>query len=191
MAEIVGILLAAGDSSRFGSDKLLHPVSGAPIGVAAARNLVRAVPRTLAVVRPGRERLKRLLAEAGCMVIENDDAEAGMGASVAAGVHAARDAGGWLIALADMPWIRPATIAAVCGALQSGASIAAPRYQGARGHPVGFSAAWGDALARLQGRFGARELIAAAGAGVEYIDSRDAGVIRDIDYPGDISADWG
>ena len=47
---------------------------------------------------------------------------------------------GWVVALADMPWIRTETIAAVADALARGAMIAAPDYAGVRGHPVGFAA---------------------------------------------------
>ena len=58
---VVGILLAAGRGSRFGGDKLIAPLrtaalgvpAGTPLGVAAARNLVVALPDSVAVVRPG------------------------------------------------------------------------------------------------------------------------------------------
>jgi molybdenum cofactor cytidylyltransferase len=50
---ITGILLAAGNASRFGSNKLLHLLpDGTPIAMAAARNLKAAIPSSLAIVRP-------------------------------------------------------------------------------------------------------------------------------------------
>jgi len=55
---IVGILLAAGYSTRFGTNKLLAPLpaggpeTGAPVAVAAARHLAEALPEPVAVVRP-------------------------------------------------------------------------------------------------------------------------------------------
>ncbi|MGH8772938.1 MAG: NTP transferase domain-containing protein, partial [Burkholderiales bacterium] len=55
---IAGVLLAAGASSRFGSNKLLHPLpDGTPIAVAAGRNLKRAVEDAFAVVRSHDEAL--------------------------------------------------------------------------------------------------------------------------------------
>lgn len=187
MGEIVGILLAAGGSERFGGDKLLHPLAdGVPVAVAAARHLVQAVPNTIAVVRPGSDRLSTLLSDAGCKLVVNDRFESGMGSSVAAGICAARDAKGWLIALADMPWIDPATITALRKSLQSGASIVAPVFEGKRGNPVGFSAVWGTRLSQLQGPTGARDLIAAASNEVQPIHCQDAGVVRDIDRPADL-----
>ena len=52
---IAGVLLAAGEASRFGGAKLGHPLpDGTPIGVASARNLAGAgLDRCLAVVAPG------------------------------------------------------------------------------------------------------------------------------------------
>ena len=189
MGEIVGILLAAGGSTRFGGDKLVSPLpNGISIAVAAARNLGSALTRTIVVVRPGHDRLEALLTGAGCELVVNDRPESGMGSSLAAGVRASRNAGGWLIALADMPWVSTQTIRQLKFRLEIGASIVAPVYGGKRGHPVGFSAEWGDRLGGLNGRFGARSLIDAAGDALELLETGDAGVVRDVDYPSDVTA---
>ena len=47
-----------------------------------------------------------------------------MGLSLACGVRASADAPGWVIALADMPYILPATIAALVRCLRRGAALA-------------------------------------------------------------------
>ncbi len=50
---ISGILLAAGVSQRYGSDKLIVPMkNSAPMAILAARNLLSAVDRVMVVVRP-------------------------------------------------------------------------------------------------------------------------------------------
>jgi molybdenum cofactor cytidylyltransferase len=54
-----------------------------------------------------------------------DDA-AGNAADIAADIAANPAAGGWLVALADMPFIAPASYAAVLAALADGARIARP-----------------------------------------------------------------
>ena len=60
-----------------------------------------------------------------------------MGCSLACAVRATPDAAGWLVALADMPYIATRSHQQVAAALRSGASIAATEFQGRRGHPVG------------------------------------------------------
>src|SRR3990167_7895534 len=127
---IVGILLAAGTGSRFGGEKLLHPMpDGVAIAAHAARNLRAAGLEVTAVVRPGDFPLADMLEQEGCIVTVCQEAARGMGTSLAHAVAHDRSAGGWVIALADMPNILPATIKSVVAALGEGALIAAPQYQ--------------------------------------------------------------
>jgi molybdenum cofactor cytidylyltransferase len=184
-----GLLLAAGRGTRFDplgqQNKLLAPLAdGTPVARAAAHTMLTVLPRVVAVVRPGAEALAHLLNEAGCEVVFAIDAERGMGASLAAGVHASADADGWVVALADMPWILPATVEAVARKLGAGAPIVAPVYEGRRGHPVGFGAVHGEALAALDGDTGARALLASPGLTTIAVD--DPGVLADIDTPEDL-----
>lgn len=99
---------------------------------------------------------------------------------------ATANADGWVVALADMPWVRPATIDAVAAALAAGADIVAPRYAGQRGHPVGFSRRHGIALAALRGDEGARAVVARHAATVQSIAIDDPGVLRDVDRAADL-----
>lgn len=188
MPGAVGILLAAGRGERFGGAKLLAalPGAGVPVGVAALRNLRAALADIIAVVRPGDEPLAALFVAEGARVIRAARAAEGMGASLAAGVVAAGGAPGYVVALADMPWIAPDSVARVAAALAGGAQIVAPYYKSARGHPVGFGAALRDELAALAGDEGARHVLAAHGDAVERIDVDDPGVLRDVDRPGDL-----
>ncbi|PKO88118.1 MAG: nucleotidyltransferase family protein [Betaproteobacteria bacterium HGW-Betaproteobacteria-12] len=187
--EIVAILLAAGAGSRFGSDKLLHRLpDGRPLAVAAAQSLRAACPRVVAVVRPEREALARELAAAGCELVFCPQAELGMGHSLAAGVQATADAAGWLVALADMPFIAAASHRAVASCLQAGARLAATSYAGRRGHPVGFAAEWFADLAALSGDQGAKTILESHRRLVVLCPVNDPGVLRDIDRPADLDA---
>ena len=188
MTTVVGILLAAGSASRFGAPKLSYPLhDGVPIAVAAAGVLKQVLPNTVAVVRAGDQPLIDLFTELGVQVVENPLADEGMGTSLAAGVNAAAQADGWLIALADMPWLQPATIVALVDRLKNGASIVAPVYAGRRGHPVGFSSRWLQPLQSLSGDKGARDLIADNSGDLELIATDDAGILQDIDFPRDVN----
>ncbi|MGH8502355.1 MAG: nucleotidyltransferase family protein [Gammaproteobacteria bacterium] len=187
-----GILLAAGSARRFGSHKLLHPLpDGTLIGVAAARNLLAGCGHALAVVRPGDRDFAALLRTEGLEIVVARRARLGMGASLAAGVAAAPDANGWLIALADMPWIAPRTIRAVVSMLENGAALAAPSHNGRRGHPVGFARAFKDELVNLTGDTGARELVRRYAERLQLFPCGDAGVLKDIDTPADLLASQG
>lgn len=185
---IVGILLAAGTASRFGGDKLLQPLpDGTPIGVAAARSLLRGVDRGVAVVRAEDEELARLLSAEGMRVEACQNAAQGMGASLAYGVSTMRDAKGWLIALADMPFIQAETTRGVAHLIEKGAPIAAPFHRGKRGHPVGFSRDFYAALSGLQGDCGARDLLAAHAARIRPLHCDDPGILTDVDTPLDLA----
>lgn len=187
-APLVGVLLAGGSATRFGSDKLLHPLAdGTPIAVAALRNLIAAIPRVLAVVRPGAPDLERALRAAGAEVTVCEHAAEGMGVTLAHAVRASGDAGGWVVALADMPFIRPETIRRVVDAVAGGAAIAAPEFRGERGHPVGFARAYRGALEQLAGDAGAREIVKAHPAALARVAVDDPGVVRDIDTPADLA----
>ncbi|CAB3674897.1 nucleotidyltransferase family protein [Trinickia soli] len=183
------LLLAAGRGTRFDpaglQNKLLAPLAdGTPVACAAAHALLATIAHVTAVVRPGAEALAHALNEAGCDVVFSTDAERGMGASLAAGVRATADAEGWIIALADMPWVDPSTIEALARRVDAGASIVAPIYRGRRGHPVGFGAMHRDALASLDGDIGARRLLEANE--VETIEVEDAGILADVDTYADL-----
>jgi molybdenum cofactor cytidylyltransferase len=156
MTDITGILLAAGSSRRFGADKLTQVLpNGEWVAVRACQNLMAGVDKVMAVVRPGNSDLVAALQAVGAEVVICPHAEQGMGVSLAFGVRAAQDADAWLVALADMPWLLPATIVKLSDSLRSGASLVAPQWQRRRGHPVGFAKTWVAELMDLSGDMGA------------------------------------
>jgi molybdenum cofactor cytidylyltransferase len=188
----VGILLAAGSGTRFGADKLLHPLpDGTPIAVASARTLKAALGRVLAVVRPGVPALERALRDEGLEVTVCERAAEGMGTTLAHAVRAAGDADGWVVALADMPFLRPDTVRRVVAAVAGGARLVAPAHRGRRGHPVGFGAPLRSELEAVRGDAGARAVVAAHQASLELIPVDDPGVLRDIDVPADLAGSGG
>ena len=192
---IAGVLLAAGIGRRYDPSgarlKLLEAApsglhAGTPIAAAALRNLRAAIADVLVVVRPAdcaaQRELRQLLAAEDAQLVNCPEADAGLGHSLACGVRARRDAAGWVIALADMPAVSPATIVAVRDAIASGHAAAAPTHRGQRGHPVGFSRACLDALLSLSGDAGARSVLAAHEPLLIEVD--DPGCLLDIDTPG-------
>jgi molybdenum cofactor cytidylyltransferase len=191
---IVGLLLAAGRGARFGGAKLLSPLpasshgvtAGTVIGAAAALHMMSALNDVVAVIRPGDTMLRHALEPTGARIVECERADDGMGTSLAYAVSQAIDADGWIVALADMPWIAPSSISLVADALRDGAEIAATAYRGERGHPVGFAQSYGRLLAALTGDEGARSIVAARQWALRLVDVDDPGVLRDVDRPEDI-----
>ena len=110
---IVGILLAAGQSKRFGGQKLLQslPNTQVPMAVQSARHLIEVLPNSIAVIRTQDQELKSLLLATGIRVVENPNAELGMSTSIRCAIENQiahlPDTQGWIIALADMPYISP------------------------------------------------------------------------------------
>ncbi len=147
--------------------------------------MLAALPRVIAVVPRDDGGVAEALRSAGCEVVVCMDASLGMAASLVQGVrHSLPGADAWIIALADMPHVAPATIAAVRDALAAGAGIAAPLHQGRRGNPVGFGAAYLQALLALQGDQGARAIVGASVVTELQVD--DPGIFHDIDTPSDL-----
>ena len=184
----VALLLAAGAGSRFGGDKLLHPLEdGVAMAAHAARTMREAGLDVMAVVRPGDYPLREVLEIEGCTVRVCADAAQGMGASLAHGISETRDAAGWIVALADMPRIRTETIARVVHMLVQGQPLVAPAYKAERGHPVGFGRRFLNELLALGGDTGARAVVQRNQALLQMFESDDPGVLRDIDRRSDIA----
>ncbi len=190
---IVGLLLAAGRSTRFGGNKLLHaPPGELPLALQAARCL-EALEHSLAVIPQDDATLRALFQDVGLAVTEVPAAgpaqactPPGLSDSLRAGLQATPDATAWIIALADMPQVQVSTVAAMREALSQGALIVACRYRGQRGNPVGFSSRFRNELMALQGDQGARGLLERHAAEVRWLEGDDPGILRDIDVP----ADW-
>ena len=188
---LVGILLAAGRGRRFdpsgAHNKLLQALAGGDaVAVASARHLLAAVGRVVAVVRGGDEAVAAALRGAGCEVTFCTHADEGMATSLAHALRHAREASGWLLALADMPQVRPDTMRLLAEAIADGAGIAAPLHQGRRGNPVAFGRLYLPQLLALQGDQGARGLLTRYPVTEVAVD--DPGILQDIDTRADLKS---
>ena len=191
----LGILLAAGKSARFGSNKLLHPViDNTPMILMSAKKLVSVLPDSIVVINRSLSTLKTQLEQTGLRVVINEQAEQGMGSSIACGVRASESVSestsestsGWLIMLADMPYIKPETIKLLVDKLKDGGSIVAPTLGQQRGHPVGFSSCFKDELLALNKDIGARQILKNHQSELELVSVNDEGIIIDIDRVSDV-----
>ncbi|MGD8783245.1 MAG: nucleotidyltransferase family protein [Thioalkalispiraceae bacterium] len=183
----VGILLAAGQSARFGSNKLLHPINNdTPMLLVTAEKLASVLPDSIAVIHHDLLPHTRSLVQLGLKVVVNEQAQQGMGSSIACGVRTTQDATGWLITLADMPYIKIETIKKIANRLKDGADLVAPFFEQQRGHPVGFSQRYKTELLALNDDVGARNILEKHRHQLELIQTHDTGIVKDIDYTRDI-----
>ncbi len=185
---VSAILLAAGRSTRMGTDKLSLCYRGQPILHRSLEPLIASplVSEVIVVVNPG---FSLPIDREGCTVVVNHEADSGMASSLRAGITAASAAAdAYLVCLADMPAITEALIATLVEAYRrSDKKILVPVYQGRNGHPVIFSSKCKDMLLRLEGDVGARETIRENPEVVDYVSVDDPAVVFDVDTPGDLT----
>lgn len=191
MRTVCGILLAAGQGARYrrlcpGQDKLLARCEGRTgtrtVVEHSLLNLRASVDSVLVVTRPDNRGVIEIAEAHGCplLTLESD----GMGTSIARAVASAADNAGWMIALADMPFISPATVRKIAGRLTPTA-IVVPTLAGRYGHPVAFGQAYFSALSRLEGDQGGKRLFKEGQVLEVAVD--DLGILQDIDQPQDLA----
>ena len=128
----------------------------------------------------------RQLLDAGFQVETCDQADRGMGFTLATAVAASGKKDDLLVVLADMPFVTIDTLGKLILALQAGAPLVQPIYGQTPGNPVGISYRFRSQLLKPSGDFGARELLKRYAEKISYVAVDDPGVIQDIDRPGDL-----
>ena len=185
MIKVVGILLAAGKSSRFGSNKCLAQLpNGTAMGVESARNLSQAVDDMICVIPPDNPALEALFSDAGFTTSVCLSAAQVMSESLKAGVNYFQDdteIAGFVIGLADMPLISLTTYQSIVNELKNHGEIVLPTHQGRRGHPVGFNTKFRDELLGLEGDQGAKVLFQKYPKAITLLSVDDPGIHQDFD----------
>jgi len=193
VSEVVGIVLAAGQSTRMGQPKALLPCP--PAGRTFVTQIIHVLREggidTIAVIgRVNDPDLRREVASAGLPVcyVENPSPELGQLSSILVGVAfaEARQSAGILVLPVDMPLIRPETVRTALGAFAAGDEpVLRATYQGRHGHPVIFGAAVFPALRNADPKVGARAVLHQDPSRVRNLEVDDPGVLRDFDWPTD------
>jgi molybdenum cofactor cytidylyltransferase len=191
VSEVVGIVLAAGQSTRMGQPKALLPCppAGRPFVTQIIHVLREAGLGTIAVVgRVNDHDLRREVGAAAPTVsyVENASPELGQLSSVLAGIAfaEARGAAAVLVLPVDMPLIRPETVRTALhtfGATDE--PVLRATYQGRHGHPVIFRADVFPALRSADLAVGARAVLHQDPSRVRNLEVDDPGVLRDFDWP--------
>jgi molybdenum cofactor cytidylyltransferase len=188
-----GIVLAAGESTRFGKSKQLLTLGGRfllewALGAALGSSLDHIV----LVLGYEHERILRSLGSATahpkCEILVNPDYRNGQSTSLTAGLLRVRHGfPSVMFLLGDQPLVDAALIDLLLGRyLESEKTICTPAYRGKRGTPALFARAFYPELLRLSGDKGARDLIAAHPHDVLTVEIAEPAVFHDIDRPEDV-----
>ncbi len=179
---IGALVLAAGASRRFGSDKRGYLLDGRPM-LARTLEAVQAADLACRVcLGPEDGYIPLMLGLPGLEFIECPNAASGMGATLADGVRACTDWDALLVVLGDMPWVTPDTYRNLAAALERDA-IVQPEFEGRPGQPVGFGADFFPELMALEGDIGGRDLLRRHPQALRRLPVGDSGIHRDLDEP--------
>lgn len=187
---IVGLVLAGGAGRRVGGPKALLRLGPLSFAAHAAALLERpGVERVVLVLghEAARVELEAGLAERFGRVV-NPDPGQGMLSSLLCGLDAAErlGAGAVLVHPVDHPLVAPQTVDRVVAALQAGARVAVPSWDGRRGHPAGFARSAWEALRAAPPEQGARAVLREHPGWVEHV-AGDPGCLTGIDTPADLA----
>lgn len=168
---VVAVVPASGKSSRFGSDKRQAMIAGVPM-----------LQRVVSV-------LNHAGASRVIVVDNNPDPDRGMFSSIQMGLAEAVTTGAAVVLVqpADMPFVRAATVRAVIDECTRTGRAVCPRHHGKRGHPLAVPLDLARQLLDVNPSTPLNEAFAAIGLVRHELDVEDAGVLRDVDVPADLT----
>ncbi len=188
------VVPAAGRSRRMGRPKLLLPFRDSTvIGSLVAALQEGGVGEVVVVAASYAGRIARWARREGLAVAVNPDPAQGMLSSVRAGIAAlggtpalAARGGPLVVAPADLPALRPDTVADLLARFAAaGAPLAVPVHGGRRGHPLLVAPGLVAEIDLLDPAVGLRQLLARRPGEVLEVATDDPGVLRDVDTPED------
>jgi molybdenum cofactor cytidylyltransferase len=159
--KIACVVMASGNSKRFGQDKLMYPLDGIPI----CGRLLGALPKkafTKVIVVAKDKRVKDLAADMGCAPVHNNDTEDDAAVTIRYGIGALPpETDGCLFCVADQPWLSGKSALRIIERFESDPSrIYALSWKGEAGNPVLFPRCLFVSLSTLEKGTSGRAVIA-------------------------------
>ncbi len=187
LPKVGAIVLAAGLSSRMGSNKLLETVRGKPLVRHAAEAALASAAASVVVVT-GRDSaaIRAALSPLAVEYVDNPDYSKGLSTSLKRGLNSlADDCDGALVLLGDMPDVTAGLLDTLIAAFDPGEdrAICIATRHGKRGNPVLWARRFFPEMLAIEGDVGARHLIGQYGDLVCEVEAADDGPLTDIDTP--------
>jgi molybdenum cofactor cytidylyltransferase len=182
------LILAAGESKRMGTQKLLLPLRGKPIlqhVVDLALSL--GAKETVAVIGSNAEDIRSKIDFGPVKVAVNPNYKLGLSTSLRVGIESFEsEVDAYLVMLGDQPLVRRNTILTLLGQhWKHGPLMTIPLYGGIRGNPVVLSSQLVPEIEYLEGDSGAKQLTQKHSGKVMWVEVDDPGVLVDVDTPHD------
>jgi len=184
MDEIWAIILAAGESKRMGSPKMLLPFAGITIIEKVVENVLSSnVDKTLLVLGSDAAEIRRIINSYPVMHCYNEDYKNGMLSSVKCGIsNLPQGFRAAMIMLGDQPMIGSYVIDAIIKAYnQSGKGLVVPVCGNKRGHPLLTGNKYRKEIVDLDGPEGLKELLKRHPDDLFETEINDPSILRDID----------
>lgn len=187
--KIEAILLAAGESTRMGQNKLLMPIEGTPLVRRSLENLLAAgFAKVVVVLGFEAERVRAALEGLDVQFVVNDRFHDGQPTSVRAGLTAiSAEAEGVMICLADQPDLTADDLLEIRGAFVSrpSGSVLVPMFKGQRGNPIVLDRHGLETILARGGNFACRQFTTHHADLVVLHEMKSDHVVRDLDLPED------
>jgi molybdenum cofactor cytidylyltransferase len=190
MGEIWAIILAAGESKRMGSPKMLLPFNGRPMIENVISNVSKSKTGKIIVVLGAYfDELKLHMKRLNVSYCYNDNYMKGMLSSVQCGFkNLPPDYKAVLVFQGDQPLIPPAVVDSVIDEyLRSGKGIIVPVFNSRRGHPLLVDKKFSHEIEKLLPDEGLHSLLDKFADDLLEIETGEPGIFRDFDTYDDYS----
>lgn len=182
--DIVGVVLAAGLSSRMGKLKQLLPIAGKPVVCKVAETMRSRFRRVVVVLGHRAEEVATVLRDSKVECVVNTGYRDGMLSSVQCALHHMGPEVDFAISLGDQPSLRPETIDAVLDAWeQTDKRIVLPTYGGKRGHPVVLERYYTPEILALEMGVGLNAITRSFPADTLEVALNASEILEDMDTP--------
>lgn len=184
-SKINAIILAAGNSLRFGKKKLLQDFQGKPLVMHVIEEAIKVDFQEIIVITQYKE-IEEMLDIHNIHMIYNQDVDKGISHSIYLGINEGKSCDGYMFIVGDQPFITSGMIKGMIDRFNpTSQQILCMSYQGTTGSPTLFDTCYKEELLGLQGDVGGRQVMKRHQEHIEAYEVDNLLMLEDIDTPQD------